>query len=106
MVKITIEWRDKAIQADAKSMSSHIRLDGTGSLVAELENIVDAPLSEPELKPCPFCGETAFLDTSQHGTSATYQVRCTGCDIGRTPWATVRADAVGAWNRRAQLWTR
>ena len=62
---------------------------------------VREPHPEPasELKPCPFCGDGPFIDTKD--VLLRFQVRCPSCDTGRTRWATLRADAIEAWNRRA-----
>jgi len=54
---------------------------------------------EPELKPCPFCGDSPFIDTRD--TFGRFQVRCPSCSTGQTRWANFRKDAVAAWNRRA-----
>lgn len=59
-----------------------------------------------ELKPCPFCGGEAVLeidhDTIQPDAPIDWKrVRCNNCNI-RTTWRKSEAEAIEAWNRRAE----
>jgi len=70
----------------------------TSSIVGTEYEVTLTPI-EPELKPCPFCGGEAALFDDRNGARR-YQVRCLDCSTGRTLWASVKADAIAAWNRR------
>ena len=68
----------------------------------------DQPVSKAtveQLEPCPFCGERcANLVIDQGDKWAHYEPSClevrTGYDLSNdAPW---RAEAIAAWNRRAQ----
>lgn len=52
-----------------------------------------------ELKPCPFCGGTA---TAQKNSNTWWRIKCDNCpcEVGRY-WYHKKADAIEAWNRRA-----
>lgn len=55
-------------------------------------------MSEQELKPCPFCGAAAKMDTD-----IIYQmVTCTDC-TANTGWWDSEAKAAEAWNQRLTL---
>ena len=51
-----------------------------------------------ELKPCPFCGGKAKVETK---SSIWWIVKCTKCpcEVGRS-WFYIKRDAIEAWNRR------
>ena len=53
-------------------------------------------MTEPELKPCPFCGSNHILFREQVGA---YEIYCQDCDanVGIT---NTFEEAVAAWNRR------
>lgn len=54
----------------------------------------------PELKPCPFCGESDELYPGfRHLADKPYQIDCIGCGTEFTPREGM--DAIAAWNRRA-----
>ena len=60
-------------------------------------------MSNPELKPCPFCGGEAVLDDEW---IAQYSVFCenNACRYGRNGTRRIydtRDEAIAAWNRRA-----
>ena len=55
-----------------------------------------------ELKPCPFCGGEA--ETKRHKFfvgSDTYGVVCTKCEARTSQFFDTQAEAIEAWNRRA-----
>jgi Lar family restriction alleviation protein len=52
-----------------------------------------------ELKPCPFCGGTAKAQKSKLIIGA-YEVKCRNGHINGHIWEN-KADAIAAWNRRA-----
>lgn len=62
----------------------------------------DKPMVTPELLPCPFCGGDEFLILSNTliGEHSFWGVEC-GCHVFG-PTATLRAEAIAAWNTRAQ----
>ena len=59
-----------------------------------------------ELKPCPFCGGEAYIDNNRYEVrnktllGITYFVRCSKCQVESFEYHS-KADAVKAWNRRA-----
>jgi Lar family restriction alleviation protein len=57
-----------------------------------------------ELKPCPFCGVEAS-EFKDRGHSTAYSVGCFNCDctIEANTWADTKAEAIAAWNTRADL---
>lgn len=55
-------------------------------------------MSNSELMPCPFCGDTDVQIEPYLGSGTYYQVRCCGCRSGG-PFD-FNGDAVAAWNRR------
>ena len=68
-----------------------------------------------ELKPCPFCGADAEVIESEYGMYETgYAIYCTHCSLklgvdGRlseayewTPVFDTEAEAINAWNKRAE----
>ncbi len=61
----------------------------------------EKPVTEPELAPCPFCGEsTAGMKESQDTDSALFHfVECEDC-AAEGPFHLTEAKAVEAWNRR------
>ena len=57
-----------------------------------------------ELKPCPFCGGEAS-EFKDRGHSTAYNVGCFSgdCTIEPNTWAGTKAEAIAAWNTRADL---
>jgi Lar family restriction alleviation protein len=57
-----------------------------------------------ELKPCPFCGGEAS-EVEDQGHSTAYNVGCFNgdCTIEPNTWADTKAEAIAAWNTRADL---
>ncbi len=57
-----------------------------------------------ELKPCPFCGVEAS-EFKDRGHSTAYSVGCFNgdCTIEPNTWADTKAEAIAAWNTRADL---
>lgn len=62
---------------------------------------------EPELLPCPFCGDTpaevdvvALTEPNERG-KALFKVECDGCAV-MTTWYHVRGQAIKAWNTRVK----
>ena len=52
-----------------------------------------------KLKPCPFCGEKAYLATYYPGTEREYFViECSGCGVQTLP--DTRQNLVEIWNTR------
>ena len=56
-----------------------------------------APQTRKDLKPCPFCGGEARVETVYEGYS--YAVECTNCMV-RMEGADTEAQAIACWNRR------
>lgn len=61
-------------------------------------------MTAPELKPCPFCGVEAS-EFKDRGHSTAYNVGCFNgdCTIEPNTWADTKAEAIAAWNTRADL---
>ena len=61
-------------------------------------------MPSPELKPCPFCGNNAILETRGYDHKRNYRVSCNSvyhCGASQHWFDTMR-EAVAAWNRRAK----
>jgi Lar family restriction alleviation protein len=59
-------------------------------------------MSAPELKPCPFCGgEATVRDDPHHRTAVYIGCETVGC-FGHYQWDETQAEAITAWNTRAQ----
>lgn len=58
-----------------------------------------------ELKPCPFCGDSAFLCdipySCEPGRLVMWAVECNGCHTTTFEYDT-KEEAIEAWNRRAE----
>ena len=54
-----------------------------------------------ELKPCPFCGGSAFIPKSEDGGDLLPWVACIECGVETDCYETVEK-AIEAWNRRMQ----
>lgn len=54
--------------------------------------------SKGELKPCPFCGGVAELDSMRLDY---FRIRCANCDAQTSFRHQTERTAVNAWNRRA-----
>jgi Lar family restriction alleviation protein len=52
-------------------------------------------MSDPELLPCPFCGDSATLS----GLGGYHEVECTNCNV-ITRYSRSRAEVIDAWNQR------
>lgn len=50
-----------------------------------------------QLKPCPFCGERGMITIGANGM---HFATCEACPIEL--WATSKAKAIAAWNRRTE----
>ena len=66
-------------------------------------------MTEPNLKPCPFCGGAAkFVDYGQPNDFEDWNVECEKCGImviapgQEEGWVTTKAEAAEAWNRRVK----
>ena len=57
-------------------------------------------MSEPKLKPCPFCGGEAKLINILNYYGDIYWVKCEECNA-ETPSDFEKDEAIAAWNRRA-----
>lgn len=59
-------------------------------------------MPKPELKPCPFCGDTlAWIATDACITGTQHYGYCPSCGcVG--PWQKTKAGAVRMWNTRAK----
>lgn len=60
-----------------------------------------------KLKPCPFCGENAYLSNCYNGTNYWWQITCTLCGASVSSQTTFfpcdekgRDEAIKKWNRR------
>lgn len=63
-------------------------------------------MSEPKLKPCPFCGGEALLNSYESRKGYDAYVECCGCLIQMITVTfdtkeEAEAKAISAWNRRA-----
>ena len=59
-------------------------------------------MTEPKLKPCPFCGGEARVTGSESlGTVNYYYAYCMECNA-RTDDCADRQSAIEAWNRRVE----
>lgn len=60
----------------------------------------------PELKPCPFCGGEAEMQLGKAGQAAAFsdrfKVECVSCEATIGWWHDSEADAIAAWNTRAE----
>ena len=70
-------------------------------------SLIDGHIDEV-LKPCPFCGGKAFVDVhsfwnedTQDFTDHTYGAGCEVCLVKTVSFYNTEAEAIGAWNRRA-----
>ncbi len=62
-------------------------------------------MTAPELKPCPFCGGKAYLrDDESHSTAAFIGCSTEEC-FGEIHWEQTAAEAIAAWNTRADTAT-
>lgn len=62
---------------------------------------VTIEVHEPELLPCPFCGKTTDLHTTNHPTNSSRFIECGACGTeGPWKWNWSDAEARAAWNRR------
>lgn len=55
-----------------------------------------------KLKPCPFCGEEADIETMYMGLTLAFRVYCKNiyhCSVKQINWNTEK-DAIKAWNKR------
>ena len=64
-------------------------------------------MSAPELKPCPFCGNSAYTDKATARiiglrTGHTFAIACNSCEVS-APGSSDFNEAVTAWNTRAAL---
>ena len=65
-------------------------------------------MAEAELKPCPFCGGSAFINPHSYwnikthrSTDHTFGVVCEVCNAQTTQFFYTDDEAIEAWNRRA-----
>ena len=63
-------------------------------------NRVQDPGAWEQLRPCPFCGGEANI-YQMHFWGTTYTCECSNCGIETKPMDT-EAEAIEAWNRRAE----
>lgn len=54
-----------------------------------------------ELKPCPFCGHSAMIVATENFKSIRFFVTCKICGVETPRIARTQAQAISAWNRRA-----
>jgi Lar family restriction alleviation protein len=59
-------------------------------------------MSDLEIRPCPFCGDTPLIDRRQAG-SGFYLVQCANsdCKVRVETKGLERAEAIEIWNHRA-----
>ena len=57
-------------------------------------------MTENELKPCPFCGESEYVTVQKMLTRKRWYVHCGNCRC-RTAQYLDRQEAIKVWNRRA-----
>lgn len=75
--------------------------------VGTREKVIETWNNFEKLKPCPFCGGTAYLGGEHEDSDMTgYYVECTKCDVimGGMCWNggsfSTKEEAIKAWNRR------
>ena len=58
-------------------------------------------MTEPKLKPCPFCGSEAWIEDWVDGCEGNYRIECSNydCDV-RTATHGTLDEAVKRWNKR------
>ena len=60
-------------------------------------------MSEPKLKPCPFCGgEAVMLTHSFFNLNETFGVQCAVCEAETNQFYHTKEEAAEAWNRKVQ----
>ncbi len=59
-----------------------------------------------DLKPCPFCGGNGKIEQDHYAGKTTYLPMCenynNGCWGMQENWFDTEAEAIAAWNRRAE----
>lgn len=70
----------------------------TQDLLCILDCIVESALEgyEPELKPCPACGRSDYLEIDDDAKG--FSVRCCSCEIEQATYYFREQDAIEAWN--------
>lgn len=58
-------------------------------------------MTEPKLKPCPFCGGTATIFMTDGEYSDACYICCDDCGCG-IPLHNTERDAIERWNRRVE----
>ncbi len=70
-----------------------------------MQRIKRTPFEEKErvknvkIKPCPFCGNIAFVNFTPGGGSPNWAVICRGC-FARIDYQITPRQAINAWNKR------
>ena len=99
ILDILSELNKKVIDHDFSIDSCYIKLNFYTKRLADLEHPPDKqPESEPELKPCPFCGSDKIIWECADGTGQ-HQHICSSC-AASTGWFRLYLESSIAWNRR------
>jgi len=59
-------------------------------------------MSDIQLKPCPFCGDLAWMSSKNVFPEMGHRIECQGSCHGMTCWWHSEEEAITAWNMRSE----